>query len=549
MQAFIVDQAQLGRDLEALAMRLVGDRPELVIPRLFTRTAAPRTAENAPSTLLRPEYGVVPFTGQAGHLADLRSWATDSAACSARLVVGPGGSGKTRLARELCDALVRDNWLAGIAHGQAPAVEIRHTAGIDKPLLVVVDDVETRTDQLVALATALGERSAVRDAPARLLLLGRSAGDWLRSLARHTDPRVRELFQPLVEHSVVTLTDADRQEQFTAARAAFAEALDRPVPAAPLPDTVDGVLAVHATALAAVLGGEDAGRPGDPLRRLLRLDRSHFRRLARAAHAAHLDPATLAAVGTLATLCRPASPEQSESLMARLPMMLGPVEDHVAWWGRLYPGAFPLVPLRPDALGEQLVAATLRDRPSLAVAIATHGTDQQVTNALTVLGRSLREHPPLCDVVREMVSVNPERLVSIGLVIAAGLPDPQPFTRVIGTVVKDAGISADGIWALMDKLGRDSGRSADPVRATTLDAFVKVFTDFMNQSRPSTANVPPQLVQAADNVTGLFLNMAKALLDPTSGTMPKRPDGADFISMDIMRLIRTLIEGPRDDKR
>jgi hypothetical protein len=229
--------------------------------------------------------------------------------------------------------------------------------------------------------------------------------------------------------------------------------------------------------------------------------------------------------------------------------MIGPVDEYVDWWGRLYPGACPLAPLRPDVLGERLVAATLEQRPELALAVVSHGTEAHVTNALTVLGRGLREHPALCDVVREMVAADPRRWLPIGMRVAAALPDPDPFSRVLGGVMTDAGMSADEIWRVMGQLGRWSGRSTDPVRATTLDAWVKVFTDFMEQSRPTAPVVPPQLAQLADGITGFVLNMGKALLDPGSGAMPKGPDGGDIVSREIMELLRTLIQGRPPDSR
>lgn len=541
-QAYVVGQARLGADLDELATHLVGLVPTLVIPRLFTGPPQPRTVDSAPSTLLRPEYGIVPFTGQAGYLADLRSWATDSAACSARLVAGPGGAGKTRLARMLCDDLTRAGWLAGIVHGQAPAADIRHTAGIDKPLLVVVDDVETRIDQLVALATSVGERSVLRDAPARLLLLSRSVGDWLRPLHNHPDRRVKDLFKPVNERTTVTLGTADRDAQFAAARTAFAGALGRPTPTGSLPSDVDGLLDVHATALAMVLGGEDTGQRVDPLRRLLRLDRSHFRRLARADDARHLDPAMLAVVGTVATLCRPASPEQSDGLAARLPAIVGPVDEYVRWLGRLYPGPFALAAIRPEALGEQLVAATLVDNPALAVAVAQHGTDEHVGNALTVLGRALHRHPSVATAVTDMVRSDPDRFAVLAVRVAHQLPDPEPFARALGAAIADNQITVNRIWELMDTVAA-GGPSANPLRASTLRAFINVFAKPIAEQaqRTGAANMPPKLQEFGDKIVDVALNLATGFLDPGSGTMPKLPGGQDFVPPSVADALRHIV--------
>src|SRR5690606_19192127 len=59
-------------------------------------------------------HGVVPCTGRKGALATLRGWAVGPERLSAALVTGPGGSGKTRLAVELCKELAASGWDTGV---------------------------------------------------------------------------------------------------------------------------------------------------------------------------------------------------------------------------------------------------------------------------------------------------------------------------------------------------------------------------------------------------------------------------------------------------
>jgi hypothetical protein len=56
----------------------------------------------APSMLLRPEHGLVPFLGRQQLLEKVIAWCQDPAVRPVLLVTGGGGSGKTRLGREAC---------------------------------------------------------------------------------------------------------------------------------------------------------------------------------------------------------------------------------------------------------------------------------------------------------------------------------------------------------------------------------------------------------------------------------------------------------------
>ena len=96
---------------------------------------------------------------------------------SIRLVVGPGGQGKTRLAHHLAALLGQNGWAAVILAERATPDQ--GLAQVRVPTLVVVDYAEGRPRQLEAVIAEL-ERA---EAKVRLLLLARTAGAW-RTRAR-----------------------------------------------------------------------------------------------------------------------------------------------------------------------------------------------------------------------------------------------------------------------------------------------------------------------------------------------------------------------------
>ena len=108
----------------------------------------------APSTLLRPEHGLVPFLGRQAMLDQVTSWCQDTAAGRPlMLVTGGGGSGKTRLGREACVQMLVAGWDAGIADDQHR--DGAATTRLQRPALLVVDEADLRTGLISALVDYL----------------------------------------------------------------------------------------------------------------------------------------------------------------------------------------------------------------------------------------------------------------------------------------------------------------------------------------------------------------------------------------------------------
>ena len=142
-----------------------------------------------PAGVRRADCEAVPFHGRDQLLADLKDWHDSPAPVDVRLVVGPGGQGKTRLARHLATTLAQTPdtsgraWVSGfLVPDPAPpaqAVDLAALPDTDAPRLVVVDYAETRTEQLTRLLRRPWHCDNPH--PAGVMLLARAAGDrWTR---------------------------------------------------------------------------------------------------------------------------------------------------------------------------------------------------------------------------------------------------------------------------------------------------------------------------------------------------------------------------------
>jgi tetratricopeptide (TPR) repeat protein len=448
-QAVYLRHRHVGPDLAHLLGELARVAPELSAAGIFApATALPRTY--APSMLLRPEYGVVPFSGRQAEVADITDWSSSGAATAARLITGPAGQGKTRLALHLCDLVRAEGWLAGVLPDDSEPAAVARLGGISAPLLLVVDYAEGQTERLLDLATTLTRRPP--GAPTRLLLLARSAGEWLRGLHEHPDDRVAGLFLGAVEHCLMPLArgTADRHAEFARALRAIAGRLGRSYDDVDPPpdlgmDRFGRVLDIHAAALAGLLDrsspGEGSDPRWDPVMRVLHHERRYWRRTVAVYELPDPSRARLDSVVAAATLFGASTSTQATDLLSGLPTFQGEKYETVArfarWMADLYPGPLTLNPLRPDRLGEDHVAAALAAEPKLASIPPPQVDDSRLGQAVTVLSRAAPRHPLAAQALADIAASTGRRFIDLAIGIATGLEDPRPLVSVLESSVAD----------------------------------------------------------------------------------------------------------------
>jgi hypothetical protein len=207
----------------------------------------------SPGRLLAPARRVVPFVGRRTELAALLDWCTGQESVAIRLVSGPRGVGKTRLARETAHTMAHAGWTClDVPDGAEPAALAVVPDGA--PAFLVLDDAETRGP---ALADLLREAARGRNGALRILLVARGVGPWFNRLAA-TDLAVRALLEParagddLAAEVLPGQVDA---RLVTAFVEPYAQALGVAVPRVAVASVPGGarMLDLHAAALCAVL--------------------------------------------------------------------------------------------------------------------------------------------------------------------------------------------------------------------------------------------------------------------------------------------------------
>ncbi|MGW5265273.1 tetratricopeptide repeat protein, partial [Microbispora sp. NPDC004025] len=349
-------------------------------------------ARAQPSELLRACHGLIAFTGRRGLLAELADWrdAPTGQKVAVRLIHGPGGQGKSRLAGHVAQLWARQGWVVLAAHhrrDRSTALEFEVPAFDGAAGALVVVDYAERWD-IADLLTLLRDAHASGRLPVRVLLLARPAGTWWDSLKGRMRrdlglvPSRGEL-EPLEQESGIT-----RAGLFAAARDRFAELLGVPgaggVAAPPALERHEAyrlVLSVHMAALAAVLAVERGQvAPGDPVRVsefLLARERDHWEAMASARRDRPLatSPEAMGQVVYVATLTGRLGYEDGKAALARAEVestqAIGQLlKDHAV----CYPPAGPaspegvsaahtsatvLEPLYPDRLGEDFIALSV----------------------------------------------------------------------------------------------------------------------------------------------------------------------------------------------
>jgi tetratricopeptide (TPR) repeat protein len=169
--------------------------------------------------ILQPE-GAIALVGRANEIAGLQTWLESDRPVSVHCIFGRAGTGKTRIAVELCALAEGLGWLAGFAPRRAFQ---EFAGGSDAwkwtwttPLLVVVDAAAGLTENLRDWLEILAKKERPQYQPRlRILLLERDARrefGWWWELLRPRDrdqPRLEDLVYPEAPFRLPSLTKVE----------------------------------------------------------------------------------------------------------------------------------------------------------------------------------------------------------------------------------------------------------------------------------------------------------------------------------------------------
>ncbi|TDD17156.1 ATP-binding protein, partial [Nonomuraea diastatica] len=192
---------------------VTGDEPSVPLADLLTPARDDPPPDGPGWTLLAARHAVVPFLGREEELARLRAWAAEPAALSIAVLTGRPGTGKSRLAGELCAELAGSGWDAGLllldtlyALDPPPDTDTKTDtdAGPDtdtRPNTDAKTDADAGPDADAGRAAMGGRAGAALNAVRPTLLVVEHpepsvpvVGELIRRLAKHDrNPRVRLL--------------------------------------------------------------------------------------------------------------------------------------------------------------------------------------------------------------------------------------------------------------------------------------------------------------------------------------------------------------------
>ncbi|MFL1901144.1 tetratricopeptide repeat protein [Streptomyces tauricus] len=401
---------------------------EPVEPAHLLAPAARRRDLRSPAMLLRADTEAVDFHGRASELKRLQAWCeTGPGALSVQVVTGPGGQGKTRLARHLADLLAKVDlvdkleWVIGQLDSRLTDHDV-HTdfTSLDTALhlLLVVDYAETRPQLLHLLIQHLqASRHKVR-----VLLLARSDGPWREDAYSVTTDTAHEILNAAVVSELDPLlpaapTPLARTDAFTNAVTGLARLLplvpDMPAydwgalaTAVEAPDDIrspryDNILTLQMTALTTLLQDGPAPVTITPAENtedvLLRHEARYWGRSAQtpAFKLDALTPKTLAHAVAVAAVCGAATDDEARKVTRTIrEIPKTQIGTTTEWLAALYPpgvGRF-WGSLLPDRVAEYHASTVLTGPGTRLPVLVKAATPDQQAQLIIVLARAAVAH-------------------------------------------------------------------------------------------------------------------------------------------------------------
>ncbi|MFI9781176.1 tetratricopeptide repeat-containing serine protease family protein [Streptomyces sp. NPDC051956] len=432
------------------------------------RLVLPATGPVAPDSLLdllHPTAEASPFLGRTALLDDFVTWCRPSAPTERerlelRLLTGHGGAGKSRFACELTHRLVANGWAAVHLREHSPSDAYEVLGRVHKPLLVVVDYAESRTDEILMLLDSLSDSSG--RSQVRVLLLARAAGDWWHDLPSAGSRYVRSVWTRAREMRLHDLADdvPDPEVAYRAVVTALARRLpevpgisegdwsaeaERLTQDDPVRREHQSALMFHMTALSDLLAAHPAtalGKADLPVEEQLLLhEHRHWR--SAAATRPPVDKAPPSALGeavAIATLTKAPTVERARQLITAAPDLAAHSDAAAKWLHDLYgqPGEAFWAGLRPDPLGEYHVGLCAQRNPELLNRLLPMLDAPEAEQALMVLCRSA-EHPAhqhLKETIARLVGRSGPSVAKAAVRVATQAAAPEPILKGLWDTVR-----------------------------------------------------------------------------------------------------------------
>ena len=372
-----------------------------------------------PLQLMRARHGAVPYQ-QCDEIRQLREWATTTADATApsqggrsgdiavAVVTGAGGSGKTRLAAQLCHDLSSIGWYAGFLPSTVDMTdeELSALTEVTTELLVVVDYAEEARRGLVARVV---RKLRARHSPTRIVLTARGADTWWEEFREEAEQDGTPLSNTL-SLSIRGKQQVERDPWFFGrmyrrAVQQFSDTLNRAVPTdVEVPEGLgDTALDVVLRAWLAVCGNDEVAKNDIPTREELydRVLSIEFARWRKEQNLGGISRDHLRrAAATLSLLAPKRDTDEVDDVLSRLPE-----------WNHEH--------LLRNRLAELVVQSLLRDDSAESVGLRPDPVAEHLI--LTVFGKN----PELLD------RVLPQDPVQV-----PGLDDPDPEDSVVARALE-----------------------------------------------------------------------------------------------------------------
>jgi phage shock protein A len=459
-------------ELESLAEPVMLSRPPRSLPEL-----------------LRPQAETVRFSGREGQVAEFLSWC-NGGGVMARLLIGPGGQGKTRFARELGRVLAAQEWVVAQLRDSAGAESYKILGKIVPRLLLIMDYADTRPGSVAEVMRVFEEEGS--RGTVRILLIARSAGEWWDQL-----PASASTYVSLLSGATVIKLDA-LAETVSARQTAYHEALlDLAHGLRRLPDYADtdweaiarafhapdlsdarlgSPLTLQLRALTDLLAAQPGAQPSHSGRTVEALFLAHEERYwartaGRRLPLRELDLDELGDAVAAATLTRASRKERAVELLANVPSLRGSPQRAralAAWLSDLYPASTESYwgALEPDRLGEYHVSIRIRKDPRFLQDFLTVLNTDEAVRALTVLARAgaqpISPCPDLLAQLSALIALHPEHLAVPAAYVATQSENPDFLIKALSSLATRSDLSADLLENLNTAFPPQTASLAEP---------------------------------------------------------------------------------------